>query len=85
MVENLPANAGSIPGLGRSLEEEMTTRPSIIAGEPRGHWSLAIYGPHGAAKTQTQLRDCACRQGDREMFRFFLYRSMLYQIAVSYR
>ena len=38
MVKNLPANAGdirhagSIPGLGRSLEEEMATHSSIPAG-----------------------------------------------------
>ena len=38
-VKNLPANAGdsgemgSIPGLGRSLEEEMATHSSILAWE----------------------------------------------------
>ena len=37
VVKNLPANAGDvrdgclIPGLGRSLEEEMTTHSSILA------------------------------------------------------
>ena len=34
MVKNLPASAGdvvSIPGLGRSLEEEMATHSSILA------------------------------------------------------
>ena len=37
MIKNPPANAGvvrdlgSIPGLGRSLEEGMATHPSIIA------------------------------------------------------
>ena len=36
MVKNLPADAGdegSIPGLGRSLEEEMETHSSILAWE----------------------------------------------------
>jgi hypothetical protein len=36
VVKNLPANAGdpsSIPGLGRSLEKEMTTLSSILARE----------------------------------------------------
>ena len=36
MVKNLPANAGdtgSIPGLGRPLEEGMATHSSIIAWE----------------------------------------------------
>ena len=38
-VKNLPANAGDarvaglIPGLGRSLEKEMTTHSSILAWE----------------------------------------------------
>ena len=48
MVKNLPVNAGDrrdvglIPGLGRSLEEEMATHSSILAwriprtGEPGG-------------------------------------------------
>ena len=37
MIKNLPANAGdgedmgSVPGLGRSLEEEMATHSSILA------------------------------------------------------
>ena len=36
MVRNLPANAGnmgSIPGSGRSLEEELATHSSILAGK----------------------------------------------------
>ena len=49
MVKNLPANGedkidlGLIPGLGRSLEEEMTTHSSILAwkilwrGDPDRH------------------------------------------------
>jgi len=31
VLKNPPADAGSIPGSGRSLEEEMTTYPSILA------------------------------------------------------
>ena len=36
LVKNPPANAGevgSVPGLGRSLEEEMATHSSILAWE----------------------------------------------------
>ena len=36
MVKNPPANAGDsglIPGVGRSLEKEMATHSSILAGE----------------------------------------------------
>ena len=36
MAKNLPANAGDlglIPGLGRSLEEEMATSSNILAWE----------------------------------------------------
>ena len=62
MVKNLPANAedtgdeGSIPGLGRSLEEEMATHSSILAWripwteEPGGLQPLGLQSP-------TQLRD----------------------------
>ena len=38
---------GSIPGLGRSLEEEMATLSSILAGESHGQRSLAGYRPWG--------------------------------------
>ena len=46
MVKNLPANvgdvgdAGSIPGLGRSLEEEMAARSSILAWSSVGLQSM---------------------------------------------
>ena len=55
MIKNPPANAGvvrdlgSIPGLGRSLEEGMATHPSIIAwripgaGEPGGLPSMGLH------------------------------------------
>ena len=40
MLNNPPANAGrdtgSIPGLGRSLEEGVATHSSILAGESHG-------------------------------------------------
>ena len=51
MVKNPPANtgaAGSIPGLGRSLEKEMATLSSILAwgipwpGEPGGLQSMGL-------------------------------------------
>ena len=31
LVMNLPANAGSLPGSGRSTKKGMTTHPSILA------------------------------------------------------
>ena len=37
----------SIPGLGRSLEEEMATHSSILAGESQGQRSLVGYSPPG--------------------------------------
>ena len=49
MVKNLPANAGdagSIPGLGRSLQKEMATHSSVLAWkipwseEPGKLWSM---------------------------------------------
>ena len=49
MVKNLPANAGdagSIPGLGRSLQKEMATHTSVLAWkspwseEPGKLWSM---------------------------------------------
>ena len=51
MVKNPSASAavvrdmGSIPGLGRSLEEGMATHSSILAGESHGQRSLAGHGP----------------------------------------
>ena len=64
MVKNPPANAedtgdeGSIPGSGRSLEEEMATHSSILAWrvpwteEPGGLQSMGLQSP-------IQLRDLA--------------------------
>ena len=60
MVKNLPANVGdvaSIPGLGRSLENEMATHPSILA------WKVPWIEEPGelqsleSQKHQTQLSD----------------------------
>ena len=60
VIKNLPANAGdvrSIPGLGRSLEEEIATHSSILAWEfpwtekPGEWWSM------GQLEIQTQLWD----------------------------
>ena len=51
-----PANAGdtahmgSIPGPGRSLEEEMATHSSILDPMDRGYWRATIYG---VTKSQT--------------------------------
>ena len=51
--KELPANAGnvrdegSIPGSGRSLEEEMTPTPVFWPGESHGQRSLVGYGPWG--------------------------------------
>ena len=38
---------GSIPESGRSLEKEMATHSSILAGESHGQRSLAGYSPWG--------------------------------------
>ena len=57
MVKNLPANAedtgdeGSIPGSGRSLEEEMATHSSILAW--RIPWTEGPGGLHGVAESDT--------------------------------
>ena len=53
MVKNPPANAedarnvGSIPGSGRSLEEEMATHSSILAWKCHGQRSLVVYSAWG--------------------------------------
>ena len=53
VVKNLPANAGdvrdvgSIPGLGRSLEEKRTTTPVFLPGEFHGQRSLVGCSPWG--------------------------------------
>ena len=57
MVNDPPANAsdtGSIPGLEGSLEEEVATHCSILAGKyhGRGAWWATVLG---AAKSQTPL------------------------------
>ena len=63
VVKNAPANAGdmrdegSIPGLGRSLEESVATHSSILAWRipmDRGAWRVTV---HGVAKSQTPLND----------------------------
>ena len=59
--KNLPAHAGaardavSIPGLGRSLEEEMVTHSSVLAWRIpmyRGAWRATV---HRVARGRTQL------------------------------
>ena len=50
VAKNLPANAGdlgSIPGLGRSPEEEMAPTPVFLPGKSHGQRSLAGYSPWG--------------------------------------
>ena len=61
MVVNVNAcntgDLGSIPGLGRSPEEDMATHSSILAWRipmDRGSWQVTI---HGVAKSQTRLSD----------------------------
>ena len=50
VVKNLPAragDAGSIPGPGRSLEEEMAAHSSVLDGiipKDRGAWQATVYG-----------------------------------------
>ena len=61
MIKNPPSSAGdigdagSIPGLGRSLEMEMATPSSILAWRIpwTGAWGIIV---HGVAKCQTQLK-----------------------------
>ena len=54
MVKNLPANAGdkgSIPGSGRSLEEEMATHSSILAWEiPWAEEPGGVLQPRGCRR-----------------------------------
>ena len=56
MVQNVPTMAGdlgSIPGLGRSPEESMTTHSSILAWRipmDKGAWWATV---HEVAKSQT--------------------------------
>ena len=60
MAKNLPAmletwvpSLGSIPGLGRSPGEEMTTRSSILAWRIHGQRSLVGYSPWGHKELDT--------------------------------
>ena len=60
MLKNPTANAedaraaGSVPGLGRSLEEEMATDSNILVhnSTDRGAWWTTVYG---VSKSQTPL------------------------------
>ena len=48
MLKNLPSNAGdvgSIPGSGRSLEEEMANTQVFLPGKSHGPRSLVGYSP----------------------------------------
>ena len=53
MEKNLPTSVGdtgdtaSIPGLGRSPEQEMATHPSILCGKFHGQKSLEGCSPRG--------------------------------------
>ena len=64
MGKNLPANAGdirdvgSIPGWGRSLEEEMATTLVFLPGKFHGHSSLAGYSPWGHKEWDTTEHAC---------------------------
>ena len=59
MVKNPLANtgdsrdAGSIPGPGRSLEEETATPPGFLPGKFHGQRSLAGYSPWGREEMDT--------------------------------
>ena len=44
---------GSIPGSGRSLEKEMASNSSILAGASHGQGSLAGYSPWGHKESDT--------------------------------
>ena len=65
VVKNPPANAGDtrgvglIPGLGRSLEEEMAAHFSILPGKSHGQSSLEAT-VHEVAKNWTRLSAHAC-------------------------
>ena len=61
VVMNLPANAGdmgSIPGSGRSQEQEMVTHSNILALKiPWTEEPDRLLSVHGAEKNQTQPSD----------------------------
>ena len=58
MVKNPPANAedirdmGSIPGLGRSLEEELATHSSILVGKIL--WTEETGGIHSTGSQRVR-------------------------------
>ena len=59
MVKNLPANSGDL-GLRslsqeNSLEREMASHPTILAGKSRGRRSLVGYGPWGSRRVGHNL------------------------------
>ena len=51
-----------VPGLGRSLEEEMTTTPVFWPGESRGQRRLAGHGPWGS-QCRTRLERLSTHGG----------------------
>ena len=59
MVKNMPANArdtrdgGWIPALGRSLEKDMATHPSILAWKIPRQRSLVGYSPGDGEELDT--------------------------------
>ena len=56
MIKKPSANGGDvglIPGLERSLEEEMVTHSSILAWKPHRQRSLAGYSPQGRKESGT--------------------------------
>ena len=60
VVKNLPVSAGnardsgSLPGSGRSLEEEMATHSIFLPGESHGQrTSQATYSPQGRTESDT--------------------------------
>ena len=63
VVKNLPANAGDsvlTPGLGRSLEKEMTTHPCILAWRipmDRGAWWATVHGVTKESDTTHRLNN----------------------------
>ena len=46
---------GSVPGLGRSLEEEMAPDPVFLPGESHGQRSLAAHRPWGIKRIRNNL------------------------------
>ena len=47
MVRNLPANAGSIPGLGRSSGRNWQPTPVFLLGKSHSQRRLVGYSPWG--------------------------------------